>query len=143
MTGHVVTAFCRTGSYGTAAASASTLFAARVNDDHHSSIRLLPHNLGLFHRRIHHRTRRHQKLRRAVSVRLDLRGINSHHAYQIILHAIRAALAEIQIVFVAAKRVCVTFNRKCRLRIASDQRASFCSCSTELACNSALSYWKS
>src|SRR5947207_12426624 len=72
---------------------ANDLFAGRVNDDHHAPIRLLAHNLGLLHRRIHHRPWRHQKLRRAVTARLNLFRINPHHAHQIILHAIGAALA--------------------------------------------------
>src|SRR5437868_3548234 len=71
------------------------LFSARVNDNHDSPVRLLSRDLSLLHRWIHHRTRWHQKLRRPVAARLDLRGINSHHAHQVILHAISPTLTEI------------------------------------------------
>ena len=98
------------------------LFAGRVNNNHDAPIRLLSRDLRLLHRRIHYRTRRHQKLARPIAARLNLRGINFHQTDQVILHTISPALTKIQIVFVAAKGVCVTFNLKRRLRIASDQR---------------------
>ena len=57
------------------------------------------------------------------SARHDLRRIDSHRLHQILLHAVGAALAQIEIVFGRAERISVALDRECRVRIAFDQRA--------------------
>ena len=67
--------------------------------------------------------RRHQKLAGAVAARLDLRGINPHRLHQILLHAVSAALAQLQIVIGRPERIGVALDRESRFRVALDERA--------------------
>src|SRR4030095_13510287 len=63
------------------------------------------------------------EFRRSITARLDLRGADSHCFHQISLHAVGAALAEVEIVFRGAKRIRVAFYREFRFLITLNKGA--------------------
>ena len=56
-------------------------------------------------------------------MRFDLRRVNPHYLDKVSLDAVRAALAQIEIVFEGAERIRVAFDRKCRFWVALDESA--------------------
>ena len=71
------------------------------------------------------RARLDEQLRRTVTARLHLRGINPKPFDEIARHAVGATLAQIEVVVGGAKCVAITFDREFRFRIALDQRGEF------------------